>query len=113
MWSGWRSLKYGAKIIEPHKFIVGSLKDTYKKYPHLIHGTELPAMGYTPKQNKDLEQTINKSNVDLVIDGTPVILKRQIKIKKPFIEENYILKEIGHPNLADVINKLRIKKRRK
>lgn len=105
--------KHGAKIVKPHKFIVGTLKDTYKKYPHLLQGNELPAMGYTPKQNKDLEQTINKSKVDLVLDGTPVSLKRQIKIKKPLLEVNYVLKEIGKPNLTDIIKKVKIKKRKR
>ncbi len=105
--------KYGAKIVEPYKFIVGTLKETYKKYPHLNHGKELPAMGYTKKQNKDLQDTINKSKVDMVIDGTPVNLKKQIKIKKPFIEVGYILREIGKPTLKDVLKRVKIKKRKR
>ena len=105
--------KYGAKIVEPHKHIVGTLKDTYKKFPHLHNGTELPAMGYTAKQNKDLQDTINKSKVDIVIDGTPVSLERHIKIKVPLIEVDYILREIGRPNLKDVLKRVKIKKRKR
>ncbi len=103
--------KYHAKIVKPFKFITGTLKETYKKYPHLIKSTELPAMGYTPKQNKDLENTINKSKVDLIIDGTPINLKKHIKIKKEFIEVNYVLKEIGKIKLTDVLKRVKIKKK--
>ncbi len=40
-------------------------------------------MGYGEAQMKDLEATINASDVDLVIIGTPIDLTRVIKINKP------------------------------
>ena len=101
--------KYKAKIVDPKPFLVGSLKQVYEKYPHLKRGHELPAMGYGPEQNKDLQKTINKSNVDIIIDGTPVNLKEQITLKKDFVEVDYVLREIGRPNLKDILTNFKKK----
>ncbi len=99
--------QHKAKIINPYKHAVGAIKQTFEKYPHLKKGSEIPAMGYSQKQNKDLQLTINRSKADIIIDGTPVNLKKQIKIKKPFVEVDYILKEIGHPNLKDILKSIK------
>ena len=40
-------------------------------------------MGYGDGQMKDLEQTIENSDADLVIIGTPIDLRKIITIKKP------------------------------
>lgn len=94
--------KYGAKeIIDPREYAVGSIKETYKKYPEI--GTLLPAMGYAENQIKDLEQTINKITCDVVIIGTPIDLRRIINIKKPAVRVSYELQEIGRPNLNDIL----------
>ncbi|MCX7832911.1 MAG: cyclic 2,3-diphosphoglycerate synthase [Ignavibacteria bacterium] len=95
--------KYGAKeIIDPREYAVGSIKETYKKYPEI--GTLLPAMGYADNQIKDLEQTINKTPCDVVIIGTPIDLRRVINIKKPAVRVIYELQEIGRPNLSDILS---------
>jgi predicted GTPase len=102
--------RHNAKIVNPYNYAIGEIKQTFEKFPHLKKGTEIPAMGYSAKQNKDLQSTINNAKVDIILDGTPVNLKKQIKIKKDFIEVEYVLKEIGHPNLKDILRS--IKKRR-
>ena len=85
---------YKAKtIIDAEKFAVGSIKETYKKYPHLKK--VLPAMGYGKKQIQELQQTINKADCDVVIDGSPVNLSKLIKINKPIVNVEYYLKEKG------------------
>ena len=76
-------------------FAVKSIKATYEKYPKT--GPILPAMGYGEAQTRDLEATINKSDVDLVIIGTPIDLNRVIKINKPAQRVRYELQEIGQP----------------
>lgn len=94
--------KFGAsEIIDPRPFAVGSIIDTYTKYSHL--DKVLPAMGYGPQQIKELENTVNCSNADIVVIGTPIDLSKIIKINKPFVEVTYELQEIGKPNLEDVI----------
>lgn len=94
--------KFGAKeIIDPRKYAVGTIKDTFIKYPNI--GCLLPAMGYGEKQIKDLETTINKIPCDSVIIGTPIDLRRLIKFKKPAFRVNYNLQEIGKPDLRDIL----------
>jgi predicted GTPase len=85
--------KYNAKIINPEKYAVGSIKNIYKKYKHLKN--VLPAMGYGNKQIKELEKTINRTPCDFVIDGTPVDLGKLIRINKPIVVVGYYVKERG------------------
>ena len=90
-----------AEIVDPRPFAVKSIKATYEKYPKT--GPILPAMGYGEAQTRDLEATINKADVDLVIIGTPIDLTRVIKINKPAQRVRYELQEIGQPTLADIL----------
>jgi predicted GTPase len=92
-----------AEIIDPRPYTVGKLKDTFKIYPSI--GKLLPAMGYGEQQLKDLEETINKTDCDAVIIGTPIDLTRVININKPCTRVHYELDEISSPNLCDVIQK--------
>ncbi len=96
------ALKYGAlEIVEPAPYAVGSLVDTFRKYPHLKK--VLPAMGYGEKQIKELEETINRADADLVIIATPIDLRRLIKINKDAVRVLYELQEIGSPTLEEII----------
>lgn len=96
--------KYGAKeIIDPRPYAVGSIKETYQKFPHI--GALLPAMGYGPEQTKELEATINNSDAELVIIGTPIDLSRVMKIDKAYVRVRYELQEIGKPDLQEVLQK--------
>lgn len=82
--------KYGAKeIINVKKYAVGTIKETFEKYPHLEK--ELPAMGYSEKQIKDLQETINRADCDVIINGSPSNLKRILKVNKPVINITYEL----------------------
>jgi predicted GTPase len=92
-----------AEIVDPRPFAVKSIAATYEKYPKT--GPILPAMGYGEAQMKDLEATINKSDADLVIVGTPIDLKRIIKINKPSQRVRYELQEIGQPTLMELLLK--------
>jgi predicted GTPase len=95
--------KYGAAaLVDPRPFTVGKLTETFQIYPQI--GTLLPAMGYGEQQLKDLETTINQSDCDSVIIGTPIDLNRLIHIKKPNTRVYYDLQEIGEPNLNDVLD---------
>lgn len=90
-----------AEIVDPRPYAVKSISDTYKKYPEI--GILLPAMGYGDKQMKDLQNTINKVPCDAVIIGTPIDLRRVIKINKPAVRVSYNLQEIGHPDLKTIL----------
>jgi predicted GTPase len=80
--------KFGAKmIVDPRPFAVGSIIDTFNKYTHLTN--VLPAMGYGKKQIHELEQTINNTDCEVVISGTPIDLTRILKTKKPIVRIRY------------------------
>ena len=96
--------RFGAKeIVDPRQFAVRTIAETYQKYPET--GPILPAMGYGPEQMKDLEETINSSDVELVVSGTPIDLNRIIKVTKPMQRVRYELQEIGLPTLKEILSK--------
>ena len=95
--------KYGAaEMVDPRPFTVGKLTTTFEIYPNI--GTLLPAMGYGEQQLKDLEATINKTDCDSVVIGTPIDLNRIITINKPNTRVYYDLQEIGEPNLEQILD---------
>jgi predicted GTPase len=94
--------KFGAaELVDPRPFTVGKLSETFKIYPNI--GTLLPAMGYSDQQLKDLETTINNTECDSVVIGTPIDLNRLVKINKPNTRVYYDLQEIGYPSLDEII----------
>jgi predicted GTPase len=96
--------QYGAsEIVDPHPYAVRTIADTYNKYP--TTGAVLPAMGYGREQMADLEETINRTPVDLVIIATPIDLGRLVDIDKPNQRVRYELQEIGRPTLTDLLRK--------
>ncbi|MGD8552894.1 MAG: cyclic 2,3-diphosphoglycerate synthase [Anaerolineales bacterium] len=101
--AGWvAARRFGAaEIIDPRPFAVGSIQDTYAKYP--TTGNVLPAMGYGKKQIHELEQTIAASNAELIIIGTPIDLTRLMKIKQPSERVRYELEVIGQPGLDPIL----------
>ncbi len=92
-----------ARIIDPRPYAVGSIKQVYKKFTQLTN--VLPAMGYSTKQLKDLQTTINSVPCEYVIDGSPVNIGRLIKIRKPIINVTYELDEQGTPDLKTLLKK--------
>jgi len=93
----------GAKdIVDPRPWAVGTIRDTFEKYPGI--GALLPAMGYGEQQIQDLEQTINAADCDLVVIGTPIDLTRIVRINKPSVRVRYELAERGTPNLESVLD---------
>ncbi len=106
-------MKYGAgtigakkagvrEIIDPRPYTVGTITETFLKYPDT--GPLLPAMGYSPQQVSDLEETINSADCDAVVIGTPIDLSRVININKPATRVRYEIKEIGEMTLETVID---------
>jgi predicted GTPase len=95
--------KHGAReMVDPRPYLVGKLKRTFETYPDI--GTLLPAMGYGEEQLKDLEATINNTDCDSVIIGTPIDLGRILNINKPYTRVFYDLHEIGKPDLDEVLD---------
>jgi predicted GTPase len=101
--AGWvAARRFGAaEIVDPRPFAVGSILETYRKYP--TTGEILPAMGYGDEMMRELEQTINNADVDLVVIGTPIDLASLLKINKPSQRVRYELQEIGQPTLSEIL----------
>jgi predicted GTPase len=100
--------KFKAKtLIDPRKYAVGSIKRTYEKFPHLR--TVLPAMGYGEKQIKDLEQTIAAINCDSIVLGTPIDLRRIMKLSKPAVRVRYEIREVTKPTLDEILRSVPLK----
>lgn len=101
--AGWvAARRFGAaEIVDPRPFAVGTILETYQKYP--TTGEVLPAMGYGDAQIRELEKTINNAEVDLVIIGTPIDLAGLMKINKPTQRVQYELQVIGKPTLEDLL----------
>lgn len=91
----------GAVVVDGRASAVGSLADTYRRFPHL--GGAVPAMGYSPEQVRDLEATLDAADCDAVVSGTPFALDRVVTIRHPIRRATYSVHEIGRPTVADVL----------
>ena len=105
-------MKYGAgvvaaeeagadELVDPREYAVGTIKDTFDAYPEI--GILLPAMGYGEQQIRDLEDSINAVDCDVVIIGTPIDLTKLIKIQKPVVRVTYELEEIGDIDIKEIL----------
>ena len=90
-----------AELVDPRPCAVGSIRQTFEAYPHM--GPLLPAMGYGNGQITELRETIERSDADVVLIGTPIDLRRLIDFEKPALRVTYRLEEIGEPTLVDVL----------
>ena len=94
--------KLGAtEMVDPRPYAVGSIKETYEKYPHL--GAILPAVGYGNKQIAELKATIDRTPCDAVVIGTPIDLRRVMTVDKPTVRAKYELKVLGPVTLEEIL----------
>jgi predicted GTPase len=92
--AGWFAAKQGgaSEIVDARPYAVGTIAATYAKYPNA--GKIVPAMGYGEEQIRDLEATINATPADVVVEGTPIELRRILTVNKPIANVTYELEEI-------------------
>lgn len=90
-----------AAVVDPRSKVVGSIQETYDKYPHL--GKTLPAMGYSDEQRESLEQIINTVDCDTVLYATPIDLGRLLKVDKPAVRVRYELADLASPTLGEQV----------
>ncbi|HYN22581.1 MAG TPA: cyclic 2,3-diphosphoglycerate synthase [Thermoanaerobaculia bacterium] len=101
--AGWYAAKDAgaAEIVDPVPYAVGSIRETYERYPNAR--AILPAMGYGEKQVRELEATINATPADVVVEGTPIELKRILQVNKPIAEVRYELEEVEPGVIAEMV----------
>ncbi len=90
-----------AELVDPRPCAVRSIARAFESYPHI--GPLLPAMGYGEEQIRDLEETINAADCDLVLAATPVDLRRLIRVRHPVDRVRYELQVIGRPTLEEIL----------
>jgi len=90
-----------AELVDPRPYAVRSIAATFEKYPNV--GPLLPAMGYGDEQVRDLEETINATDCDLVLSATPIDLRRILKVRHPMDRVRYELQVIGRPTLEEIL----------
>ncbi|MFN2390215.1 MAG: cyclic 2,3-diphosphoglycerate synthase [Actinomycetota bacterium] len=91
-----------ASLVDPRPWAVGTIRQVYERYPHI--GTLLPAMGYSDEQRRDLSETINSSDADVVVIATPIDLRKVCDIQKPAVRANYELEEVSSPTLREILS---------
>ena len=90
-----------AELVDPRPWAVGSIADTFERFPQI--GAVLPAMGYGDEQLRELEETIDRVDCDVVVTGTPFDLGRLISHAPPLRHARYELRELGQPTLAELV----------
>ncbi len=93
----------GARIVDPRPYLTGTLKTLFEEFPQI---TEIvPAMGYNDQQIKDMEDTLNKAEAEVIIDGSPIDLEKLIKSNKPIVRVSYDIEAIKSPTIEEVLDK--------
>ena len=93
--------KYGAEIVDPRPYAVGVIKRMHEEYPHM--GPVVPSTGYNARQMKDLEETLNRVNADIIINGSPVDLGRVLRLNKPVVNVRYRIKVVNGPSIEELV----------
>ncbi|MCP4203056.1 MAG: GTPase [bacterium] len=101
--AGWYAAQQAgaAEVVDPVPHAVGSIRETYEKYPNARK--ILPAMGYGQRQIEELEATINATPADVVVEGTPIELSRVLTVNKPIADVAYELEELEPGALESAI----------
>ena len=90
-----------AEIVDPRPWAIGTIAETFEKYDV---GAVLPAMGYSDGQLAEMAKIIAAADVDLVVIGTPIDLRRVITIDRPAVRVRYDLEVLpDSPQLVDVL----------
>ncbi|HEY5609956.1 MAG TPA: GTP-binding protein, partial [Thermoanaerobaculia bacterium] len=95
-----------SEIVDPEPYAVGSIRETFAKYPN-ARGI-LPAMGYNEAQIRELEETIRRTPCDAIVIGTPIDLRRVLRLETPATRARYELEEVTPGAIEREISKARL-----
>lgn len=93
----------GAIIIDPRPYLTGSMKKVFEEFPQI--SDIVPAMGYNDQQIRDMEETLNKADCDIIIDGSPIDLGKLIKTNKPIVRVTYDIENLQSPTIEEMLDK--------
>ncbi len=92
----------GAVIIDPKPYLTGTLIEIFKEFPQIKE--IVPAMGYNDQQIKAMEETLNKSKCDLIVNGSPIDLAKLINCNKPIVRVTYDIEAVSSPTIEEVLD---------
>ncbi|MFO0694696.1 MAG: cyclic 2,3-diphosphoglycerate synthase [Polyangiales bacterium] len=96
--------RYGARtVVDPRPFAVGSIAEAYARHPHL--GPILPALGYAESQLVELAATIERAEVDVVIDASPAALVSTLGTTKKVVRARYRFAQRTGPDLFALVDR--------
>jgi predicted GTPase len=90
-----------AALVDPEPVAVGSIRAVLQRYPDLE--PLVPAMGYSDTQMRELKETLERVDADLVLVATPIDLGRLLELDKPVTRVRYELAQASGRPLAQVI----------
>lgn len=90
-----------AELVDPRPGAVGTIAEVLETYTHLTE--VLPAAGYSARQLADLEETVKRTDCDIVVVATPIDLSRLITIEQPSVRARYRVEDRSEPTLDDVV----------
>ncbi|UCE85973.1 MAG: GTPase [Deltaproteobacteria bacterium] len=93
---------HAAQIVDPRPFAAPEIAEVYARHPHI--GSVLPAVGYGPAQLEALRQTIEATDAEVVVTGTPSDLAQRIALSKPVVRARYEFAELSPPRLSDLVD---------
>jgi len=90
-----------AELVDPEPVAVGSIKAVLQRYPGLE--PLVPAMGYGETQMRELKETLERVDADLVLVATPIDLGSLLKLDKPVTRVRYELAQVSGRPLREIV----------
>ena len=91
-----------AEIVDPRASAPPEIQAVFARHPHL--GRVLPALGYDERQLEALRETIDGSQAEVVVSGTPMDLAARIVLAKPVVRARYEFAEADEPGLGAIVD---------
>lgn len=87
--AGWVAAQrwHAGEIVNPKPHAIGSIADTFARNPHLEN--VLPAMGYSEAQRRELATTIESSDAQVLVNGSPADIATLLDISIPVAQVRY------------------------
>jgi predicted GTPase len=90
-----------AELVDPEPVAVGSIKAVLQRYPDLE--PLVPAMGYGETQMRELKETLERVDADIVLVATPIDLGRLLELDKPVTRVRYELAQVSGRPLREIL----------
>jgi predicted GTPase len=87
-----------AEIVDPRRSATPEIERVFERFPHLER--VLPAMGYDDAQLDALRATIEASEAEVVVSGSPLDLAALLQLRLPVVRARYGYRDLDEPGLA-------------